>query len=304
MSKKTKPLNVLYIEDNIDDCKHLQRVANSYRIMLDHASSFEEGKRKFEKEGERHYDGVILDALCLINRDDSIPRKEHASKAYNYFSNKAKSLLTVIYTGETAYAKTLEEVFGKDSIPIFNKASNEETNNMLALLVEASKKNEIRLFASHYPDVYEVFDKKYIDEEALEELLSCLRDMLSSDFTTIKNSLACLRRLQEKVYIALNRIDSGIVPDKFMVPDNFIGSKIQVRAIYKHLTEQGYVKRYSIIDTYASALYSITSDNGSHTPYENPDFRPTKYTVQAMTFAMLDLLLWVKSIADSKFGTS
>jgi len=300
MSKKAKPLNVLYIEDNVDDYKRLQMVANTYRIILDHALSFEEGVKKYEEKGEIYYDGIILDALCLIKQDDSIPRKEHVGKAYNYFNNNAKSLLSVIYTGETAYAKTIEEVFGEELIPIFNKGSDEETNKMLIMIVNASKQKEVRVFASRNPEVFEVFDKGYMDQEALEEILGCLRDMQSSDFTLIKNNLACLRRLQEKVYIALNRIDPAVVPDEFMKPDNFVGSKVQVRAIYKYLTERGYVKRYSIIDTYASSLYSITSDNGSHTPYENPDFRPTKYTVQAMIFAMLDLLLWFKKIAEEK----
>jgi len=134
----------------------------------------------------------------------------------------------------------------------------------------------------------------YFDDEAEEELISCLKDMNNADFGIIKDNLGRLRRLQEKVYITLNKVNYELVPIEY------IEKGIAVTKIYKHLVEKGHVKRDSIIERFAELIYKVASDNGAHTPYENPDYPPTKYTVQAVTYALLDLLLWFKKVCDDK----
>jgi hypothetical protein len=62
------------------------------------------------------------------------------------------------------------------------------------------------------------------------------------------------------------------------------------------------VERYKTIDRFAEMIYKITSDNGAHTPHANPKYLPTRYSVHAVTFAMLDLLLWFGGLMDKKQG--
>lgn len=293
---KDRPLVFLIIDDDKSYVDALYRNAQRLRILFKHYTNLEEAKQFIESKDANAVSGVVLDVKCMMKKQQEVAHSNFIMEAVTYFRKNRPHLPLAILTGEPDQYKNLKELF-METLNVYSKGSEEE--QMLGYLYEQAQNLDYVKLAKQYPDVFDAVES-YLDGEALEELISCFRNMYSSDFTTIKNSLACLRRLQEKVYIALNRMDSKIVPDELMKPDNFIGSKIQVREIYKHLTAQNYVKRYSMIDTFASAIYSITSDNGSHTPYENPDFRPTKYTVQSITFAMLDLLLWLKSTGDSK----
>ncbi len=45
----------------------------------------------------------------------------------------------------------------------------------------------------------------------------------------------------------------------------------------------------------SECIYKIASDNGSHNPYDNTPL-PNKYTVQSLTFAFLEQLLWFKKL--------
>jgi hypothetical protein len=162
------------------------------------------------------------------------------------------------------------------------------------LLAEAEKLDWVKLRVAH-PDVFTVIDR-YLDKEAEQELITCLKQIDTTDFTIIKNSLGCLRRLQEKVYLALNRAGEEILPKRF------VAGELNVVGAYKHLAETGQVERYKIIDRFAELIYKITSDNGAHTPHANPKYPPSRYSVHAVTFAMLDLLLWFGMLMDGIDG--
>jgi len=99
-----------------------------------------------------------------------------------------------------------------------------------------------------------------------------------------------LRRLQEKIYIAINKS----APD--LVPTEHIDKGVKVRDILRHLADNDYIKKRSLIDSFGWTIYTVTSDNGAHTPYENPEYPPTKYTVQAVINSLMDLILWMGGV--------
>jgi hypothetical protein len=67
-----------------------------------------------------------------------------------------------------------------------------------------------------------------------------------------------------------------------------------------HLKARGYVEEDKIIDQFSNAIYSISSNHGVHVPNSRPEYLPTRYTVQALTFAILDQLLWFKGIVEKR----
>ena len=291
MSKnKTRPLNLLIVDDEKDYVESLNRDAQKYRIILKHVSSLEEGKVFLESKEGRSICGIILDVKCKKDKDQTVSDNSFITAATKYFVEKLPDIPIVVLTGEPDQYKNLKELY-KGTWEVYSKGRDED--KILSFLINNAQVLERVKILNKYSDVFEIIEN-YLDDEAEEELINCLKNMNSSDFPTIKNNLSCLRRLQEKVYIALNKLDYNLAPIEY------IENGIDVTKIYKHLTEKEYVKRYSIIDRFAEVIYKITSDNGAHTPYENPDFPPTKYTVQAVTYALLDLLLWVKNVCDGK----
>lgn len=290
MSKnKTRPLNLLIVDDHRDYVESLNRRAQGHRIMLKHVCNLEEGKEFLKSKEGRSICGVILDVICMKNKEQKVPDKSFITAALKYFGENLPNIPIVVLTGEPDEYKNLKNLY-EGTWAVYSKGGRDE-NDMLSFLRDKAQELERVKILNKYSDVFEVVEN-YLDDEAEEELLHCLKDMNSSDFTIIKNNLSCLRRLQEKVYIALNKVNDELVPSEY------IERGINVHSIYKHLIEKSYVKRNSIIDRFAEVIYKITSDNGAHTPYENPDYPPTKYTVQAVTYALLDLLLWFKNVVS------
>ena len=277
MSKnKTRPLNMLIIDDEKDYVESLNRDAQGHRIMLKHVCNLEEGKEFLKSKEGRSVCGVILDVKCMKNKEQKVPDKSFITAALKYFGEKLPNIPIVVLTGEPDEYKNLKILY-EGTWAVYSKGREE--NNMLSYLRDKAQELERVKILNKYSDVFEIIED-HLDDEAEEELINCLKNMNSSDFPTIKNNLSCLRRLQEKVYIALNKVNYELVPIES------IERGIDVTKIYKHLAEKGHVKRKSIIDRFAEVIYKITSDNGAHTPYENPDFPPTKYTVQAVTLCV------------------
>jgi hypothetical protein len=291
MSKnKTRPLNLLIVDDDKDYVESLNRDAQGYRIILKHVCNLEEGKIFLESKDGRSVCGVILDVICMKNKEQKVADKSFITAALKYFGEKLPNIPIVVLTGEPDEYKNLKNLY-EGTWAVYSKGREE--NNMLSYLRDKAQELERVKILNKYSEVFEIIED-HLDGEAEDELINCLKNMNSSDFPTIKNNLICLRRLQEKVYIALNKVDYNVVPSEF------IERGINVHSIYKHLVEMSYVKRNSIIDKFAEIIYKVASDNGAHTPYENPDYPPTKYTVQAVTYALLDLLIWFKKVCDGK----
>ncbi len=283
ISRTTIPM--LVIDDDISYVEALNREARRFRVELIHAGSLEEGTELYEGRNGRSLGGIVLDVKCLKERRQRVPDGSFIAAAVRYFGEKAPSLPMVALTGEPDQYRNMKELF-EGTLKVFSKGRDEE--EMLAWLrEEAEKLDVVRISASH-PEVFAV-TARYLGRDAEEELLRCLRDMESTDPTTIRNTLVGIRRFQERIYIALSKCDERLLPAKL------VSGEINVVGCYKHLVENGTVERYRIIDRFAELVYKVASDNGSHTPYADPKYPPTSYTVRSVTFALLDIILWFGS---------
>jgi len=281
-------IRMLVIDDNRPYVEALHRDARRFGILLTHGGSLEEGRELFEHQDSWSLAGIILDVKCLKERHQQVPDNSFITAAVRYFSEKAPHLPMVVLTGEPAQFTSLSELYA-GTLRVFSKGRDE--GEMLAFLREEAGKLDYVRIVGAYPEVFATV-RALLGNDAEQELFNCLRDMASSEAATIKNTLGCLRRLQERIYIALSRADGKILPTQY------VAGEINLVACYKHLVEKGIVERYRIIDRFAELIYKITSDSGAHTPYADPKYPPTSYTVQAVVFALLDLILWFGGIME------
>ena len=307
MSKKqAAQLHVLIVDDSKEDVGNLQYAANPHRIILVHAESLEEGEQKLNEKGEKEFDGVILDVICLKEKNQKIPDPSFITKAIEVFNRKAPSLPKVILTGETSQAETLKPYY-EGTLKIFRKGKD-DIDEMFKYFVSESSKKEERLIATKYYDVFEIFEKKYLDKTAKQELISCLLNTNSSDLHTMKGTLSCLRILQEKMFVALNKYDDQMVPEEYVSNEDNNQIRVNFASILHHLKGKYditsrihlgkiYIPHDSTIDRFMQFVYK-TSSEGIHAIDENISNKPTKYTVQAVTYALLDLLLWFKNVVS------
>jgi len=279
-------VRILIIDDSLPYVEALHRDAQRFGITLVHAGNLEDGRDIFEHQNGWSLAGIILDVKCLKERNQQIPDNSFLTAAVRYFSGKAPHLPMVVLTGEPDQYHNMRELYA-GTLQVFSKGRDEEA--MLAFLNDAAGRLDYVKIVTEYYDVFSVV-RTYLDSEAEQELLICLRGMKNGDAAGTRNILGCLRRLQERVYIALSRHDANLVPSQF------VSGEINLVACYKHLVAKGVVERYRIIDRFTELIYKITSDNGAHTSYSVPKYPPTTYTVQAVTYALLDLLLWFGQI--------
>lgn len=285
-NKPGKALNVLIIDDEPSFVAGLQRDANDpFRIRLDHATNLEDGLLKLQERGEKYFAGVILDVICLKDRKQQIPDPSFISKAIEEFNRLAPSLPKVILTGEPTRAESLKPIFAGNT-NVYHK-STEQIEEMLAYLVKQSENMPRIKFAKKYPDVFSIFDDGHLGPNEEQALLECLEKMNSFEPNDIARNLASLRRLHEVMFSVIkNKID--------------IDSSCSTRDVMRRFSDKKSVDYCTIVASFEWAIYTIASDYGSHAPDPNKPakYPPTQYTVQALTFAMLDLLLWFKSIVE------
>lgn len=279
---------VLFIDDNRSYAEALHRDAQGLGVALRYAGSLEEGRELFERPDGWSLTGVILDVKCLKERGQQVPDNSFLTAAVRYFSEKAPLLPVVALTGEPDQYRNLRELYA-GTLRVYSKGKDEE--EMLLFLREAAGRLEyVRIMAEHR-QVFEAVER-HLGSDAEQELLSCLTGLDNGDPAAIRNSLTSLRRLQERIYIALSRADETLVPGRYVT------GEINLVACYKHLAEKGVVERYRIIDRFAELVYKITSDSGAHSSYTPPKYPPTLYTLRAVTCALCDLLLWFGRLMD------
>lgn len=290
-AKPAKPLNVLVIDDDPSFVEDLQRDANPYRIRLDHVTNLEDGLNKLQEKGERNFSGVIFDVICLKERKQQIPDQSFISKAKEEFDRRAPTLTKIILTGETARAETLKGLF-QGNTNVYHKSS-EQIEEMMKYLVEQSEQLPKYKFSKKYPEIFSLFEDGYLGSTEEQMLLTCLEKMESFEPTEIADNLGRIRRLQEALYLALNRVDPSIVPTGSIEKNG-----PNCRKIMTHLRTKRYVDENKIVDKFSDTIYTIASDYGNHVPNTTPLYPPTKFSVQAVMFAMFDQLLWFKSVVE------
>ncbi|MBJ6724309.1 hypothetical protein [Geomesophilobacter sediminis] len=283
---RTPLLPVLIIDDSTPYVESLFRDAQRCSLRLCHARSLEEGKELFAAPQGQGVVGIILDGKCLKERDQEVPDNSFLSAAIKFFGERAPHLPLVVLTGEADLYRNLSDLYA-GTLRVYSKGRDETA--MLAHLVDEAQKLDWLKIVNRYREVFEGVAEAF-GGETERELICALMNMESGDLTVIKNTLSALRRVQERIYIVLQQADPALIPG------HLVASEVNVVGVYKHLAERGVIERYKVIDRFSELVYKVSSDNGAHTPYANPKYPPTRYTVQAVTFALLDLVQWAKGI--------
>jgi CheY-like chemotaxis protein len=295
--KLPRPLRVLIIDDDKSFVDVLQRDANPHRIILDHAMSLEEAIEIMDERGEKAFAGIILDVICLKEKDQKIADESFLVRAKEVFDRKAPSLPKAILTAEPGHFKTLKPLY-EGTLSVYLKGG-EDQDRMFAFFSKESEKLENVRMISQYPEVFEVFEKQFLGNNEEQELIACLKFMDSVDPVVITDNLARLRRLQEAIYLALYKKDPKYIP-----PGAGTGGSSLFKHVIRHFKVMHLIEHGKIIEIASALVHSIGSDHGTHVPSKPPLYEPSRYTVKMTTFAMLDLVLWFKEIMENKVASN
>ena len=124
-----------------------------------------------------------------------------------------------------------------------------------------------------------------------QSLLELLKKCNEGDFIIVKRNLATIRTIQETTLQCLHWVNRDMLP-KEPYDDN---GNIIFKVLMKHISiceTKGRKDYPDVIKLMIFPLYLLASIDGAHVPNETSSYPPTKYTVQILTFALLDFLKW------------
>ncbi len=258
-------IQVLLIDDENEYCESLAKLADAgYGIQITHFQNHEDGFAALAKNPD--YKALILDAKCFINAEqetESDDALDYALKRLADFEQSTvKHLPFAVNTGYDYFARFFEKGITDRKAKIFSKAKSPK--ELFEYLISAINNTENMQIEKQYADVFEVFEKGYLDNELKMNLLNILKNMKKVELAEIRKNLALIRNVKEKMTQRLLSANNS-----YAQPD--LIAQFSVHLIPK-----------------------VASNYGSHTPRNN-DILPSKYTVIALTNALLELLLWFKS---------
>ena len=299
-------IDILQIDDNKEHCERLKTLAwrlgnkQGIDVRVKDFQTLEEGFVELEREIK--YKALILDAKCVINKgeNEDLEFLSEALRRLDEINRKTNRIYIpfVINTGFAVFpeVKSQERSIRERKGEVFDKSDEDK---MLAHLFAEIINAENTKIEKQFADIFEIFDKNFLDAIFRGHLLKLLKTANSDDPTEIKKNLALLRSLQEQILQTLNKKDNQIVPDAMCQPN------VSFRAVHRHLSgnkdrNRNYQTTTTVwqnnwIESLSECIYSVASDNGSHSPYNNTPL-PNKYTVQSLTFAFLEQLLWFKKL--------
>ena len=212
----------------------------------------------------------------------------------------------LIYTG---YYDLVDEITILDGqiLEIFDKGKV-NIEDVFKFIIEEIKKSPNKKIKAKYPDVFEIFEKNYLDinvEEMLLDLLKSYKEIKPED---IKPLATKIRSIQEAIYKNLNHYFPDKLPNdcfrengmvEFNKAKSILSGKAK-NAFGKFEVDKTKDIQGPDIENLSNTIYWVC---GSIIHYEiDRKYIPGKYTIQSLVLALLEQLLWYKTTIDKHFN--
>ncbi|HSW61143.1 MAG TPA: hypothetical protein VLJ60_10105 [bacterium] len=298
------PVYVLMVEDDKEFADNFIRQSSEHNIKVTHVTNLQDMMETLKKI-HRNIATVVLDVKCLKTPDQEIDNPDFIGAAISALDRNYPEVPRAIFTADSTSYDFLEEIMRHEKR--FRKTP-EGLTSLFSLIKENALNLKFLKIREKHKQVFKIFDDKMLGSHIDNQLIGLLDNMESDNTDVILNNLATIRRIQESVFQAINKSHKSIIPD-YLLKDN---RDVPFHVINKHLsgnkTRENDYKPTSevfydgVVESFSQMIYSVSSDNGAHNPYENPMYSPTKYTVQACVYSLLDFLLWFKDVMDRHGG--
>ncbi len=248
---------------------------------------------KFLENNYKKISAIILDVIGYLTPDQGAQNESFVTTALTSLIENSdyNPIPRAIFTADQGEFDHMKRYFIHENI--FFKENDK--HNLLEFLIDKANKLENNKIRNKYKDVFDIFEKEYLDAETEEELLTLINSMNSGDAPQIKSSLGSIRRIHEKILQTLHKASKDVIPYgcidsrdniNFWNAHYHLNGKDQIDNPPKEKYYDGVVEQFSRL------IYKIGSDYGAHNPPTPPENPPTKYTVQSMVYALFDFLKW------------
>jgi hypothetical protein len=285
---------VLIIDDQKKYVQSQIELAGNMGIDLEHIDNWEDAQKYLEQNPD-YFKAIIIDGKGKLTKDGKEENSNHLSVALKWLDvqrGKGNYLYHVVNTG---FVEEIKKWF--DSVPIYGKLGQEK--KMFEEILIRIESNDSQKIKTKYADVFEVFDKKYLDSKTEAQLIKAIQDCDKQKLEEIKGNLTNIRGVQEAIYNALRSDKMGIVP-KNMTKHGDIKKLLDGNPDpQKDYTPTSAVYQNSSISNLSNTLYWVSGQYIHN--IDKQTYFISHYTVKSLLYDLMELLLWFKETANKHY---
>jgi len=287
-------INVLLVDDDKDYAESLREYGAQENIEIMHVQTLLE-MQNFLPTVASGISVIILDIKGMITPEDEFDDEGFLASAITYLDKEYYTKPRVILTGDVEGFKYVQRY--RKGEKVYRKGNSSE-NEMFKYIKEIHNSLDEIVITKKYEDIFEIFNRGLLDVSRKEELIHIIKNMDSDDSTTVKNSLARIRDIQEDIVRKINSINKLILPDNKALNGR---GEISFRKSYKHLVNNAGNIGYEFPQFISEPIittYTISCEYGVHTTNTNQsgNLKPTSYTVKNALYSLFDFILWFKIV--------
>ncbi|MEX1014195.1 MAG: hypothetical protein WDZ80_03480, partial [Candidatus Paceibacterota bacterium] len=289
--------NILWIDDEHEDMNATKGRAARNGIRLHPFKSKNMGLRELQKNID-FYDGVLLDAKCRENEDDSKGTEDtqHSIDAKELINSLEKKFEIFVLTGQSE--DHIDGSYKKIFKNVYEKGNNEHFEELLDRLKESAKTLKDTQLKHKYSEVFRLANEGLLDGKTNTRLLELVKYLEGEDELS-ERELTPLRKIIENLFAYLKSID--LLPAEIAEEKGWINKSSRFLAG----RDDRYVYNEKLLPPLIAEsihrLLNITQD-GSHGDGElrlavDDYLASTKnnYLFVSTTYLLFDILSWFGS---------
>ena len=308
-------INIIHIDDEQDVATYLDELCqkNDQDVFIHWFETFDDGIEAL-KEKPFFYNGLILDAKCLLNKDDGVFDEQNVIKTINevetIFRTERVRLPYCILSG---YKERLQRYIETHGLEAFDK--NAEEDDAIDYIIR-SQSSVLRFkFTSSFPAIIEMAQNGMLLNHNISTIIQLYQaeQLLVSNGAIIKAQISQVRPILERMLIHLSNLGEydgeNLIPEEYTsrvggsiavqnLPGCFMylsGKEITVKDDQNRSTSK---HRNKVMPDYisrqASNIYAISSEIANHTNNETG----TKHTLSMVFYSLMDILHWYKGFVS------
>ncbi len=287
--------NIILIDDDksFKELFLLKANQQSKPFNIIYRNSFE-GLKELLPKIQRHAICVVLDVKCLMTPDQAMEDEAFISSAITYLDRNCPEFPRVILTGDDDSFKNLRKFYREEEILQKTPEGLEQAFQRFNYFLENSNDIQIR---EKYNEVFSLFQSGLYSTQDEETLLNVLQRSDLKEFAQFGGILRDIRALQESIYKSINIKNKSVVPDSFFKSNGML----DFNKLMRHLNGNPQVPGGSPVSVefqnqaifqLANTIYWTSGKYIHADPKEK--YLISNYTVQALSYALLELYLWSK----------
>ncbi|MBK8503117.1 MAG: hypothetical protein IPL46_13420 [Saprospiraceae bacterium] len=292
MSKKERPIHILWIDDKHKEYEDTKALLQNNRIIVKSAFiNSQEGMAELGANFHK-YDAVILDAKALraatsaVGTETEKSLRDSINSIRKISADNGRAIPYCVYTG---YYNDIGNAW-EDEIRFFSKAA--DIDEMIQFIKEEVALLPETQIIDQYSNVFEIFDSDAIDVRYKGMLLDICKTMDTNSLSQIEGMLNKGRKILEGYYKCLNDL-GRLHPDLFHADGRpnltWCLRYLEGKGIdgFNHEIPPAFIPQHV-----ASALHLINANTSAYGAHDNSEI-PTNYTLKTTVFAILDILSWL-----------